>query len=126
MTLDGGSTLLTSTLGLHRVLHLALLNPEMTAREAQDAGLVARVCSDDQLGFEVERIVVQLVSGSWPAQVAVKHLLRERETPDAESSMRRESLAVHRSASGADSREGIRAFLTKRVPRFPSGDQDTL
>ena len=32
---DGGSSLLTASLGLHRALHLALLNPILTAQQAQ-------------------------------------------------------------------------------------------
>ena len=36
---DGGSSLLTASLGLHRALHLALLNPILTAQPRQAAGL---------------------------------------------------------------------------------------
>ena len=51
---DGGSSLLTASLGLHRTLHLALLNPVLTAKQAQSAGLVAEVHPDDELDVAVD------------------------------------------------------------------------
>ena len=48
-SVDGGTSLLVHTLGLHRALRLALLNDVITAEEAYAAGLVARVVEDDEL-----------------------------------------------------------------------------
>ncbi|MSZ76271.1 MAG: enoyl-CoA hydratase, partial [Actinobacteria bacterium] len=39
LSVDGGTSLLAHTLGLHRVLRLAILNDVLTADEAQAAGL---------------------------------------------------------------------------------------
>jgi len=61
---DGGSTLLTASIGLHRALHLALLNPVLSAAEAMAAGLVAEVHPDEELDAAVERVVTQLLVGS--------------------------------------------------------------
>ena len=52
---DGGSSLLTASLGLHRALHLALLNPVLSAADAQAAGLVAEVHPDDELDAAADR-----------------------------------------------------------------------
>src|SRR5215217_330807 len=117
---DGGSTLLTASLGLHRALYLALLNPVLSAAEARAAGLVAEVHPDDELDTAVERVVVQLLAGSRTAQVAAKRLLRETATPLAEGALRRETLSVRAAAAGPDGMEGVDAFLAKRRPRFPS------
>ena len=117
---DGGSTLLTASLGLHRALHLALLNPVLTAAQAQAAGLVAEVHPDDELDAAVERVLAQLLAGSRTAQVAAKRLLREVATPGAEGALRRETLSVRAAAAGPDGLEGVDAFLAKRPARFPS------
>ena len=117
---DGGSTLLTASLGLHRALHLALLNPVLSAAEAQVAGLVAQVHPDDGLAAAAEAVVAQLLAGSRPAQVSAKRLLREVATPGAEAALRQESLAIRANASGPDGREGVAAFAAKRRPDFPS------
>ena len=117
---DGGSSLLTASLGLHRALHLALLNPVLTAQEAQAAGLVAEVHPDDQLDRAVDRVVGQLLAGSRTAQVAAKRLLREVALPWAEGALRRETLSIRACAASPDGREGVDAFVGKRPPVFPS------
>ncbi|GAB3323239.1 enoyl-CoA hydratase-related protein [Geodermatophilus aquaeductus] len=117
---DGGSTLLTASIGLHRALHLALLNPVLSAEEARAAGLVAQVHPDDELDAAVEDVVAVLRSGSRAAQVAAKRLLRETATPAAETALRRETLSIRARAAAPDGREGVSAFLGKRPPRFPS------
>ena len=117
---DGGSSLLTASLGLHRALHLALLNPVLSADQAHAAGLVAEVHPDDELDAAVERVVAQLLAGSRTAQVAAKRLLRDVALPGAEGALRRETLSIRSCAAAPDGREGVAAFVAKRPVRFPS------
>lgn len=117
---DGGSSLLTASLGLHRALHLALLNPVLSAEQAQAAGLVAEVHPDDDLEAAADRVVAQLLAGSRTAQVAAKRLLREVAVPWAEGALRRETLSIRACADDPDGREGVDAFVAKRQPAFPS------
>ena len=117
---DGGSTLLPATLGLHRTLHLALLNPAWTAEEAQTAGLVAQVHPDPDLPGAAEAVVAQLLAGSRSAQVAAKRLLRDRSHPDPEHAMAVETAAISAAVASADGQEGLRAFFAKSRPTFPS------
>lgn len=117
---DGGSSLLPATLGLHRALRLALLNPVLTAEEAHQVGLVAYLCEDDAIDAHVEQIVQQLRAGSRSAQVAAKRLMRETATPGAEAALRRETLSIRTLADSPDGREGVAAFLEKRTPKFTS------
>jgi 2-(1,2-epoxy-1,2-dihydrophenyl)acetyl-CoA isomerase len=125
LTPDGGSSLLTASLGLHAALRLALLNPEATAEQLQAAGLVAAVYDDEHLGEEVDRTVAGLLAGSRPAQVAAKRLFRAVATPYAEGALRRESLAIREAAASVDGHEGVDAFLARRAPRFPSAASPT-
>jgi 2-(1,2-epoxy-1,2-dihydrophenyl)acetyl-CoA isomerase len=122
LTPDGGSSLLTSTIGLHQSLKLALLNPVLSADEARECGLVAEVVADESLGSRVTQIAQQLANGSRSAQAATKRLLRTRAAADAESALRAEALAVRAAAASADGREGIQAFLAKRPPSFTLED----
>jgi 2-(1,2-epoxy-1,2-dihydrophenyl)acetyl-CoA isomerase len=117
---DGGSSLLTASIGLHRALQLALLNPVVSADEARALGLVAQVHPDEALPAAVEEVVALLLSGSRTAQVAAKRLLRETATPGAEAALRRETLSIRARAASPDGREGVAAFMEKRAPRFPS------
>jgi len=120
LTPDGGSSLLTASLGLHAALRLALLNPEVTAEQLHAAGVVTAVCSDEHLGAEVQRTVTTLLAGSRSAQVAAKRLFRGVATPYAEGAMRRETLAIREAAGSPDGHEGVDAFLARRPPTFPS------
>ncbi|MFB7085244.1 enoyl-CoA hydratase/isomerase family protein [Streptomyces sp. NPDC056296] len=117
---DGGSSLLTASIGLHRALHLTLLNPVLSAAEALSMGLVTQVHPDEQLDSAAEEVVRLLRAGSRTAQVASKRLLREAATPGAEAALRRETLSVRARAASLDGREGVAAFLAKRAPDFPS------
>ncbi|MEV0800335.1 enoyl-CoA hydratase-related protein [Kribbella sp. NPDC050281] len=117
---DGGTSLLTASLGLHRALYLTLLNPLLTAEEAKAAGLVAEVHPDNELAAAVDRVVDVLLTGSRSAQVVAKRLLRMTATPAPAEAMRREALTIRAAVSTPDAKEGIEAFLDKRGPAFPS------
>jgi 2-(1,2-epoxy-1,2-dihydrophenyl)acetyl-CoA isomerase len=118
LTVDGGTSLLAATLGLHRVLRLALLNDVLTADEAHAAGLVARVHEDEDLDAAVDEVVARLVAGPRSAQATTKRLLRAVANPAPETALRQEALGIRAAASGPDGREGVQAFLGKRRPEF--------
>lgn len=117
-SVDGGTSLLVHTLGLHRTLRLALLNDVISAEEALAAGLVARVVEDGDLVGTADAVVAQLAAGSAGAQAATKRLLRAVAEESPESVMRAESLSIRARAGEPDGREGVRAFLEKRAPEF--------
>jgi 2-(1,2-epoxy-1,2-dihydrophenyl)acetyl-CoA isomerase len=117
-SVDGGSSLLTSSLGLHRALHLALLNPVLSAEQAQAVGLVAQVHDDGALDAAVDEVVRQLLAGSATAQAATKRLIRTAAQAAPETALRAETLAVRTAAGSPDGREGVAAFLAKRPPSF--------
>lgn len=115
---DGGSSLLVHTLGLHRTLRLAILGDLLTAQEAADAGLVARVVPADQLAATVDQVVTQLAAGSASANGAAKRLLRDVAAPAPETALRKETLSIRTLATSPDGREGVAAFVEKRSPHF--------
>ncbi len=118
LSVDGGTSFLVNSLGLHRTLRLALLNDVISAEEAAAAGLVARVFEDEELTAQAEEIATQLASGPAGAQAATKRLLRSAAVDAPESVLRAESLSIRARANEPDGREGVQAFLEKRAPRF--------
>lgn len=118
---DGGTGLLTRSLGLHRTLRLLLLNDRLTAQEAEQAGLVARVFPAEELDQRVDELVSTLAAGSASAQAAAKRLVREAAGDDVEARLAAEARAMARAGGTPDVREGVDAFLGKREPRFGSG-----
>lgn len=118
LTPDGGTSLLQRSLGLHRVLHLALTNATLTAAEAHGAGLVTQLAAPEELDDLVDRLAHQLAEGSSTAQAGTKRLIRqafERSAPDA---LRAETVSLRAHAATSHSNEGILAFIEKRTPRF--------
>lgn len=118
---DGGSSQLVHTLGLHRALRLALLNDRLTAQEAYDAGLVARVVDDAELESATEEVVALLAAGAPGAQARAKRLLRDAAEASPEARLRAEALGITAQARGPEAAEGVAAFVAKRSPRFPDG-----
>jgi 2-(1,2-epoxy-1,2-dihydrophenyl)acetyl-CoA isomerase len=118
---DGGTSLLVSTLGLHRTLAWALLSPVVTAAEARDLGLVVRTFPDEALHDGVEQVLRQLTEASAPALATTKRLVRRavRAGDDLEQ-LRLEAEAIGLAAASDDGQAGVAAFLDKTEPVFPS------
>jgi 2-(1,2-epoxy-1,2-dihydrophenyl)acetyl-CoA isomerase len=118
LTPDGGTTLLTHSLGLHRTLYAALLNPVLDAETAMRHGLVAEVLAPDDLMPRAEKLVAQLASGSAAALAATKHGVRREAIPAGLDALAREQAALREAAGREDSAEGLKAFLEKRPAAF--------
>ena len=97
---------------------------------AAAAGLVTAVVPDDELDAAVDRYVDLLAQGAPGALAATKALLRSRSTGAGTGPLPAEFAAMAAlSAShvgSAEGREGIRAFIEKRPPRWvPSPTSST-
>ncbi|MEY2431598.1 MAG: 2-(1,2-epoxy,2-dihydrophenyl)acetyl-CoA isomerase [Acidimicrobiaceae bacterium] len=120
LTPDGGSTLLGSSIGLHKAMHMALLNPTVSALDAFTLGFVSQVEPDHELKDAVEAVTTRLLDGSRTAQVGAKRLLREHLVPHQAATLRREAVAIRAAAGSPDGKEGVDAFVAKRRPAFPT------
>ncbi|MEW6660203.1 MAG: enoyl-CoA hydratase [Thermodesulfobacteriota bacterium] len=119
LTPDGGSSyFLARLMGLRRAKEMALLNPVLSARQALEWGLINRVVPDEQVVPAALEIAQQLANGPTLALGKAKRLLLSGVTESLESQMERESRAIAAMAGSADGREGIAAFLGKRMPKF--------
>lgn len=120
LSVDGGTSMLAHTLGLHRLLRLALLNDVLSAADLHEAGVVARVAEDDELSETAESVIAQLAAGSATAQAATKRLLRDAVESAPEALLRAETLSIRARAAEPDGIEGVRAFTEKRPASFNS------
>jgi 2-(1,2-epoxy-1,2-dihydrophenyl)acetyl-CoA isomerase len=119
LTPDGSATYsLPRIVGLKRAVELTLTNRMLTAQEALDWGIVARVVPDDMLLDEARKLAGQLAAGPTAAFGTAKRLLQDGWTETLETQMEMEGRAISDSARTADALEGITAFLEKRKPRF--------
>ncbi len=116
---DGGASyFLPRLVGLRRAQELMISNRRLSADEAQDWGLITRVCAADGLMAEVQDMALQLATGATQAFGAVKKLLTVSFDNGIEAQMALEGQAIAHLASCCDGQEGIQAFLAKRQPLF--------
>jgi len=118
LTPDAGCTfLLPRAVGTKRAMEMFLTNRILDAQQALDWGLVNQVVDDANLLDAAAALAGRIVAGPVGAFGAVKRLLAESE-PGFEPQLARESRSIAARAATTEGREGISAFLDKRVPRF--------
>jgi len=115
---DGGSTyLLPRLIGKARALEMALLGEKIPAKTALDWGLVNRVVPDDQLMTTAHEIARSLADGPW-ALGSIRKLIWDSLDNDWLQQLHAERVAQKTAGRTADFREGVMAFLQKRVAVF--------
>lgn len=119
LTPDGSCTyFLPRRIGTGRALELILTNRVLAAREAEAWGLVTRVAPDAEVATAADDLAARLAAGAPLAQAGAKRLVDAGWTATLEEQLAREAEMVTAIARSDDAREGIGAFVEKRVPRF--------
>ena len=119
LTPDGSSTyFLPRTVGMKRALELTLTNRLLSAKEAEEWGIVNRVVPDADLVAEAEKLATELASGATAAFGGAKRLLHSGWTETLETQMENETQSIAAHSKTEDGIEGIAAFLEKRAPEF--------
>lgn len=114
----GATWLVAKSAGRARALEMALLGEKMSADDAFDSGLVARVAEDDALLATAGEIAAKLA-----AKPTVALGLIRAQVKAALNSTLSETLSIeaqHQRIAGKteDFREGVMAFIQKRPPEF--------
>lgn len=114
----GGTQRLTRAVGKYRTMELVLTGRQMTAREAEAAGLVTRVVPDE-LVLDESRSLAKEIAAKAPVAVrlAKEAVLKAYDT-HLEGGLEFERKCFYLLFATEDRKEGIRAFLAKRPPRF--------
>jgi 2-(1,2-epoxy-1,2-dihydrophenyl)acetyl-CoA isomerase len=105
-------------MGLGRTRKFLLLNETLDASSALAAGLVDEVVPAMDLTARAEAIATQLAAGPTRAFGEMRRLLLSAQNQPLETQLELEAQALARVAGGADAREGLSAFATKRKPIF--------
>lgn len=116
---DGSSSyFLPRLVGLRKAQELMLTNQTLDAQEACALGIVTRVVADDDLAAQAEQLASDLANSARLSTAYVKKLLLASPGNCLEAQMELEGQLVSRCAASPDGREGIQAFVDKRLPKF--------
>jgi 2-(1,2-epoxy-1,2-dihydrophenyl)acetyl-CoA isomerase len=116
---DGSSTyFLPRLVGPKKALEIFYTGDPIDAGEAQKLGLVNRVVPDAELEKETQALAQRLAQGPTLALARAKELVYRGLSESLETQMENERHFMGLSAISEDFREGVQAFLEKRVPKF--------
>jgi enoyl-CoA hydratase/carnithine racemase len=114
----GGTQRLPRAVGKALAMDLCMTGRLMDANEALRAGLVSRVLPTETLLVETLAIAKKISGYSLPALMMMKEAVnRAYESPLSEG-IWFERRMLHASFALKDQKEGMRAFVEKRVPKF--------
>jgi enoyl-CoA hydratase len=114
----GGTQRLTRLVGKAKAMDLILTGRLMDAREAERAGLVARVVPADRLLAEATETAAVIASYSKPTTMVAREAVERALEVGLSEGVLFERRTFHALFATADQKEGMAAFLAKRPARF--------
>lgn len=114
----GGTILLERLLGSATARYLCLSGVRFPARRAYELGIVNELVADDELAARTAELATTIAGYSPLALRELKGVLNASLERDFAGAREYEIEAYGRCFDSDDRREGMRAFLDKRPPRF--------
>jgi 2-(1,2-epoxy-1,2-dihydrophenyl)acetyl-CoA isomerase len=118
----GVSVSLTHLVGFRKAMQIVMLNPILTATQAQQIGLITTVVDDERLQAEAFALAHRLALGAPAALGATKRLLWSGLGRSVESAMPDENRTQVTLSGMKDALEGLAAVIEKRAPNFTGLD----
>jgi enoyl-CoA hydratase/carnithine racemase len=114
----GGTQRLTRAIGKSKAMDVILTGRFLDAREAEQAGVVARVAASDNW-LEEAKGVAQAIAAKSPVGVRLaKEAVNQAFETTLAAGLDAERKAFHLALSSEDAQEGLKAFMEKRKPDF--------
>ncbi len=114
----GGTQRLTRAVGKYKAMELILTGRQMTARDAEAAGLVSRVVPDEIVLEEAKALAREIAAKAPIAVRLAKEAVLKAFDTHLEGGLDYERKCFYLLFATEDHTEGIRAFLAKRPPHF--------
>ncbi|MBP6562544.1 MAG: enoyl-CoA hydratase/isomerase family protein [Neisseriaceae bacterium] len=114
----GGTQRLSRAIGKAKAMDMALTGRMLSAREAEQAGLVARVFPSAYLLSETLALAQAIAEQSRPVSRMIKEAINQAYESPLQAGLLFERRLFHATFALADQKEGMTAFVEKRKPKF--------
>ncbi|MBI2069893.1 MAG: enoyl-CoA hydratase/isomerase family protein [Elusimicrobia bacterium] len=114
----GGTQRLTRAVGANRAMELVLTGRRFSAQEAHSWGLVNKVVPKELLLPETEALALEIAKRPRVAAMRAKEAVLKAGDVPLHEGLRFERQLFYSLFSTEDQKEGMRAFLQKREPKF--------
>ena len=114
----GGTQRLTRAIGKSKAMDVILTGRLLDAREAERAGLVARVVARESWLDEARRVAREIAARGPVAQRLAKEAVNRVFETTLETGLDYERRSLYLAFASDDAREGLTAFIEKRKPEF--------
>lgn len=115
---SGGTFHLPRLIGFQRASALMMLGDKVSVTDALQMGMLYKVFSDDSFAEETKKLAATLALMPTKALAYIKHALNHSLSYNLEEQLLLEDRYQQKAAATADFKEGVQAFLEKRVPNF--------
>jgi 2-(1,2-epoxy-1,2-dihydrophenyl)acetyl-CoA isomerase len=114
----GGTFLLPRIVGLQRAAALTMLHDKLSAEQAREWGLIYKVSAPGQVVAEAHEIANRLAQMPTRALGLTKRGFNHSLGLDLEAAMSFEEDLQREAGLSGDYKEGVKAFLEKRAPKY--------
>lgn len=115
---SGGTFHLPRLIGFQKASSLMMLGDKVSANDAAQMGMVYKVFSSEEFEMETKKIAATLSQMPTKALAYIKHALNHSMTNTLEQQLLLEDQYQQKAAATDDFKEGVEAFLEKRLPNF--------
>lgn len=115
---SGGTYHLPRLVGFQRASALMMLGDKISATDALQMGMLYKVFSDETFAEESKKIALTLAEMPTKALGYIKQLLNQSEKNTLETQLEMEDIYQQKASATNDFKEGVEAFLEKRLPVF--------
>ena len=115
---SGGSFHLPRLIGFQKASALMMLGDKVSAGDALQMGMLYTIFPDDTFASESKKIAATHAKMPTRALGYIKHALNQSFSNNLEEQLLLEDQYQQKAAATADFKEGVQAFLDKRLPNF--------
>jgi len=115
---SSGTYHLPRLIGFQKASALMMLGEKVSATEAEKMGMIYKVFPDDSFPTDAMSIAAQLAQMPTKGLAYTKQVLSNSFTNTLDEQLQDEDIFQQRAAQTKDFKEGVNAFLEKRIPVF--------